>query len=237
MGHSQIVQAISSWPQGKVFHVNALTDLGSRAALDKTIFRLHRDGYITRIATGIYKVGQPDTEDPFELASQILEAKAKWTKAEYTPCGQFAAWLVGLTDERPKELEYFTSGSPGIIRVGGLTIRLKQASLSKLVYANTPIGLCMAAMWHLGKERMSSDVVHKIKLFLTEDQFTELKFCQRWMPEWMGQHFRPSRDELEMHLKVLYPKTGLEREEGVEAERSLVPAVASNRTLGHLRLV
>jgi len=236
MGHSQIVQAIRSWPQGKVFHVNALTDLGSRAALDKTIFRLHRDGHITRICNGVYRVGQRENEDPFELAAQILEAKTKWNKAEYTPCGHFAAWLVGLTDERPTELEYFTSGSPGIIRVRGLTIRLRQASLSKLVYANTPIGLCIAAMWHLGKERMTPEVVHKIKLFLTADQFTELKFCQRWMPEWMGQHFRPTRDELEMHLKVLYPKTGLS-EEPAHRKDYLALVGASDRTLSHLRLV
>jgi hypothetical protein len=79
---------------------------------------------------------------------------------------------------------YYTSGPSRELRIGNLTVTLKHVSQRKLLLAGKRPGLALSALWYLGKEAVSAEVLEAIRKGLSAEEFETLKSTD--MPAWMS---------------------------------------------------
>ncbi len=172
-------------PRGKPFATRRFLKLGSRAAVDKTLSRLAKEGVIQRIVHGMYVrpsksrfIGNvmPSTE-------KIVEVLAKEHGETIQVNGAEAALRFRLSTQVPTVPVYHTSGPSRDIKIGKLTIRLKHVSNRKLCLAGKHPGLALAALWYLGKKNVNSDIIGALRAKLTAEEFATLKNAN--IPTWM----------------------------------------------------
>ncbi|MCY4186643.1 MAG: DUF6088 family protein [Rhodobacteraceae bacterium] len=172
-------------PRGKPFTTRRFLKLGSRAAVDKTLSRLAKEGVIQRIVHGMYVrprksrfIGNvmPSTE-------RIVEVLAKEHGETIQVNGAEAALRFRLSTQVPAVPIYHTSGPSRDIKIGKLTIRLKHVSNRKLCLAGKHPGLALAALWYLGKKNVNSDIIGALRAKLTAEEFATLKNAN--IPTWM----------------------------------------------------
>ncbi|MEK6664703.1 MAG: DUF6088 family protein [Pseudomonadota bacterium] len=178
---------INETPLGEPFTPAAFLALGTRATVDQTLSRLVKEGFITRVSRGVFVrptqsryVGKA-TPEP----SKIAEAIAKTTGATIQVHGAEAARRLALTTQTPTQPVFYTSGPSKRIQVGKLTVTLKHASPRKLALAGRPAGLALAALWYLGKEEVTENVIAKIRKKLSPEEFLALRSATASMPAWM----------------------------------------------------
>jgi hypothetical protein len=100
--------------------------------------------------------------------------------------GAQAANLLGLSTQSPLKETYLTSGRSRKIQIGKQEVQFKHVSPKKLVLAGTPAGLALTALWYLGKEEVTIEVIEKIRERITMEEFEKLLRKKECMPAWMA---------------------------------------------------
>jgi predicted transcriptional regulator of viral defense system len=143
--------------RGWVFTPREFAALGSRAAIDQTLSRLHRAGKIRRLARGIYEF--PRVHPRIGVLSPSPEAVAKAmaarTHSRITISGATALNLLGLSTQVPMQNLYLTEGPSRTVRIGNQTVTLKHVAPSKIIGAGTEAGIIIQAVRSLGQNRIS----------------------------------------------------------------------------------
>ncbi len=143
--------------RGWVFTPREFATLGSRAAIDQTLSRLHRAGKIRRLARGIYEF--PRVHPRIGVLSPSPEAVAKAmaarTHSRITISGATALNLLGLSTQVPMQNLYLTEGPSRTVRIGNQTVTLKHVAPSKIIGAGTEAGIIIQAVRSLGQNRIS----------------------------------------------------------------------------------
>jgi predicted transcriptional regulator of viral defense system len=143
--------------RGWVFTPREFATLGSRAAIDQTLSRLHRAGKIRRLARGIYEF--PRVHPRIGVLSPSAEAVAKAvaarTHSRITISGATALNLLGLSTQVPVQNLYLTEGPSRTVRIGNQTVTLKHVAPSKIIGAGTEAGIIIQAVRSLGQKRIS----------------------------------------------------------------------------------
>lgn len=186
-----IERQIVKLPQGEPFTNTRFLRLGSRAAVDKAMSRLVEAGVIQRVARGVFVrpkqsrfvgVVMPDV-------SRVVEVIAKEHGETIQVHGAEAARRFKLSTQMPTAPVYYTSGPTREICIGKLKVRLVHTSSQrKLQHAGKRPGLALSALWYLGKNNISTEVVKRIKEGLSEEEFETLLSSR--MPAWMSEVFR-----------------------------------------------
>lgn len=186
-----IERQIVKLPQGEPFTNTRFLRLGSRAAVDKAMSRLVEAGVIQRVARGVFVrpkqsrfvgVVMPDV-------SRVVEVIAKEHGETIQVHGAEAARRFKLSTQMPTTPVYYTSGPTREICIGKLKVRLVHTSSQrKLQHAGKRPGLALSALWYLGKNNISTEVVKRIKEGLSEEEFETLLSSR--MPAWMSEVFR-----------------------------------------------
>jgi hypothetical protein len=116
-------------------------DLGARAAVDKALQRLAKDGRLRRVDRGLYDkpstnalTGKPTPP----LARAVVDAVARRDNARLLVDGMTAANDLGLTTAVPAQVTVFTDARLRPIQLGAQQIRFKQAAPSRLYWAGHP---------------------------------------------------------------------------------------------------
>jgi len=193
----RLVKRIRGGGRGSVFVPSQFLDLGTRAATDKALSRLAADGTIRRLARGVYDY--PRTHPKIGLLSPhpdaVAKAIAQRDHATLQPSGAYAANLLGLSEQVPARIVYLTDGTARSIRIGSLTIQLRQTTRRNMATAGRLSGLVIQAFRYLGKEHVTPA---RIMILTTKIPFNER--CQllrdlKWAPVWMHPHFRELAEE------------------------------------------
>jgi hypothetical protein len=150
----QISVAIQSIMEGEPFLLSSFLALGSRAAIDQTLYRMTKSGEIFRVAQGVYVKPKINALiGPVQPGAQsIVAAVSKTTGETISITGVEAERLMGLTTQMQMRPVYATSGRSRTIRAGKMEIRLKHASSRKLSLATKPAGIAMLALWNRGQK-------------------------------------------------------------------------------------
>jgi hypothetical protein len=140
--------------RGWVFTPREFAALGSRAAIDQTLSRLHRAGKIRRLARGIYEF--PRVHPRIGVLSPSPEAVAKAvaarTHSRITVSGATALNQLGLSTQVPVQNLYLTEGPSRTLRIGNQTVTLKHVASSKMIGAGTEAGLVIQAVRSFGQK-------------------------------------------------------------------------------------
>lgn len=187
-----IRKQIEGIPIGEPFTSTQFTGVGRRAAMDQVLSRMVKHGQIARVARGIFvrpkesKYAGPVTPAPAKIAQAIASAHGETVQVH----GAEAARLLGLTTQMPMQSVFYTSGPGRKLKIGNLQLIFKHAPSRKLALAGQPSGLALTALWYLGKERVTSQVIETIRRKLSAEAFQQLKAEGHSMPIWMAETLR-----------------------------------------------
>jgi hypothetical protein len=186
-----IKHAIEALPEGKAFTAKELLQLGTRAAVDQTLYRMVKTGEVIRLARGIYTrpkfnkyVKSHVLPEPHEVAQAV--AKIRGVKIGMT--GAAAANALGLSTQVPTQAVFDTTGRTGKLVFGRNTIRFHHVVPKKMQNAGTSVGTAIAAVRYLGEKQFTLEAIAKLKRALNEEDFRKLRNATE-LPDWAMDRF------------------------------------------------
>lgn len=164
-----ILKRIRAKHRGFVFTPKEFAHLGTRAAVDQALSRLHRSGQIRRLTRGVYEF--PKVHPKIGLLSPspeaVAKAIAKRSSSRITVSPAKAANLLGLSTQVPMQNIFWTEGPSRTVRIGSQTVSLKHVAPSKMIGAGTEAGIVVQAVRSLGKEGINEIPVRSLANRLT----------------------------------------------------------------------
>ncbi len=182
-----IQKRIEALPKGEPFTSSELlAPNAGRSLVDKQLFKLNKTGVIQRVARGVY-VKPRENRFVGKVMPGLMEVVQAKVGAgiKIAPTGAQAANHFGLTTQVPMSPMFYTSGFPKQFRFGQQLVKLIPVSHRKLVHAGTTVGLAISALWYLGEKEVTPEVIYKVKVQLTETEYSQLKNSIQDMPEWL----------------------------------------------------
>jgi len=182
-----IFDRIQTKGRGTVFTNKDFHDLGTNAAVGQTLSRLARRGTIRRLNHGLYDY--PRENPRFGILSPNLDAVAMAVSNKngnrLLVSGAYAANALGLSNQVPAQIVYFTDGSDKRVRVGRQTIEFRHASPRRMAGAGKISGVVIQALRYFGKDNVGDDIVHQLQRTLTDDDRRILRQDISIAPDWL----------------------------------------------------
>ena len=180
--HGNIINYITALPPGAWFATQQVLNLGTREAIDQTLYRLVKCGYLTRIAWGVFTLRvREQVCEPLAVAKY----KAKIFKKNASIYGLNLAKLLGLTDGEPSQQLFCVHGVSSKFRSITKEITLKSQSARKIALEGTRLGETISALWFLGREKCDSRAIELAMRSLDDDEIQELTQSAHRMPGWL----------------------------------------------------
>ena len=183
----KIVEQIEALPQGDLLLPADFQDLGSSEAVRLALFRLEKEGFIIRVAQGIYvrpkesKLIGPLTPS----AEEVAEAIAKRDRIRTVPAGSYALNALGLSTQVPMNIVLLTDGSPREIKVGKRTIKFKKTTPKNLLAKGKISRLVIQALKEIGNGKVTAEEEQKILDLLKQENEKDLKHDIALAPVWI----------------------------------------------------
>lgn len=180
-----IRKKVEEIPAGQPFTAAEFLNVAARTSVDKALARMHAAGALTKPSRGVFlrpkqsKYGAIPV-DPFEVAA----VKANGAPVEIH--GAEALRRLGLSTQAPVRPVYYTAGRSKTFTVGTTTVKLHHVSPRKLISPGTKVGLAVSALWYLGKEQVTVEVLSVIKSKLSPEEYAALREAAPKMPGWMA---------------------------------------------------
>jgi predicted transcriptional regulator of viral defense system len=183
----RVIQTIHRRGHGWVFTAKDFLHIGSRPAVDKTLSRLNAQGYIRKLARGIYDF--PKNHPTLGLLSpapdRIARAVAAQTGSVARPSGAQAANLLGLSLQVQARPFYATDGRSRKRKIGNYTIDLRHNSLGIDQTLSPKINLVIQALSFLGIDNIDDTVVTRCSHYLSLGDKKDLRKVVSKVPSWM----------------------------------------------------
>lgn len=183
---ANILNYAQSLPEGALIGARQLLHLGTRAAVDQALKRMHADNALMRFGQGLYVAPVKTrfgTRGP--LPEKVIESLSAARAETIVPHGAAAANTLGLTTQVPSRLIYLTSGRSREFRLGAQVIELKHASPWMLLPTKPAAGQAVRALEWLG-EREATEALKMLKRKLPESTLQDLVALRPALPSWMA---------------------------------------------------
>ena len=183
----KIIAQIEALPKGELLLPTDFHDLGSSEAVRLALFRLEKEGFIIRVAQGIYvrpkesKLIGPLTPS----AEEVAEAIAKRDRIRTVPAGSYALNALGLSTQVPMNIVLLTDGSPREIKVGKRTIKFKKTTPKNLLAKGKISRLVIQALKEIGNGKVTAEEEQKILDLLKQENEKDLKHDIALAPVWI----------------------------------------------------
>lgn len=158
----------------------------------KSLLRLTNEGFLERLARGIYLYPErdkllgvlyPDTET---IAEQI----ALRDNARIIPTGTQALNLLGLSTQVPLNAVFLTDGSPRTINIDKRNIKFKKTSPKNLAAKGRISGLAIQALKEIGRDKVTLHDITTIKEHLKKEETDNINHDMKLAPSWIADIFR-----------------------------------------------
>ena len=181
-----ILSVAMARPEGSLLSAKLFLHLGSRAAIDKTLSRLAKDGKLMRLSRGAYVmsyngrfgVRPPSTES-------IVQAIETSLGETVVANGAAEANALGLSTQVPIREVFFTSGRTRTLQLGNRHIELKHGNRWQLSLGRRPAGMAIRALSWLGPEAAPA-ALKKLRTTLSESEWKAMCSTQAILPSWMA---------------------------------------------------
>ena len=183
----KILNRIEAIPKGELLLPADFSDLGSSEAIRLSLFRLEKEGVISRVAQGIY-VRPKESDFIGKLvpsAEEVADAIAKRDRIRTLPTGSYALNALGLSTQVPMNIVLLTDGSPRLIKVGKRTIKFKKTTPKNLLTKGKISRLVIQALKEIGNGNIKKDEERKILELLKKEDVKDLKHDIVLAPEWI----------------------------------------------------
>lgn len=183
----EISKKIKGLRRGKPFRSTDFLDLGSRAAVDQTLWRLVNAGEIKRIKRGLFVKPEKNAYvgEVLPGAEDVSRFLARQTGNKLAISGAEAARRFGFTTQVSSQSVFLTDGPSRNYHLGNHEVRLKRVAPRKLVLAGRPAGEALSALWYLGSDEVTPQTFEQIEGRLPPEEFSALTHKHKVMPGWM----------------------------------------------------
>ena len=173
----KISDKINDFDSNKVFFANDFLDIASYETARKILNRMVKEGKIKRVSDGFYYnpryselIGEYEAVSIHELALAIAR-KYNWNIA---PCSSTALNLIGLSTQVPTHYKYISSGRYKKYTIGDTVLEFKKINPGEIANMSLKTATVIQAIKSLGKENINSEVLRKIREYLTEEEISDL---------------------------------------------------------------
>ena len=195
----KISDKINDFDSNKVFFANDFLDIASYETVRKILNRMVKEGKIKRVIDGFYYnpryselIGEYEAVSIHELALAIAR-KYNWNIA---PCSSTALNLIGLSTQVPTHYKYISSGRYKKYTIGHTVLEFKKVNPGEIANMSLKTATVIQAIKSLGKENINSEVIRKIREYLTEEEKSDLMDEAKSVPSWIYEVIREvSEDE------------------------------------------
>ena len=184
---NKILTQIKSLPTGAILFPGDFSELGSSEAVRLSLFRLEKEGIITRVAQGIYTRTKESTliGRILPTAEEVAEAIANRDRIRTVPTGSYALNALGLSTQVPMKIVLLTDGSPREIKVGKRTIKFKKTTPKVLSAKGKISRLAIQALKEIGNGKVTKEEENKLIELLRKEDVKELKHDIALAPVWI----------------------------------------------------
>ena len=182
-----IMKRAADLSEGTPLFAKEFLHLGSRAAVDQALSRLHRSGRLLRPERGVYV--RP-VETRFGVrppsVSKVVEAIASAKGQHIAPQGAASANALGMTTQVPVRTVYLTTGRSRRLTLGTQEVELRHASSWQVALPHRPAGQVIRALAWFGKEE-GPKKLSSLRGKLSEGELQELAAMSGQLPTWMAE--------------------------------------------------
>ncbi len=192
-----ILASIRGRGRGCVFVPADFLELGSRESIDVALHNLTREGTIRRLARGVYDypIEHPVLGKLMPEAETIAKAFAGRDQIKLQPAGAYAANALGLSEQVPAKAVFLTDGPSRTVKIGPMTIQLRQTTAKNMAAAGRLSGLLIQAFRELGKDHITPERIAHLKKKLPLDKRRQITKDIKLAPAWMRQLFLEIAEE------------------------------------------
>ena len=194
---SKILTQIESLPKGAILFPVDFSELGSSESVRLSLFRLEKEGVITRVAQGIYARTKESKLIGRILpsAEEVAEAIANRDRIRTVPTGNYALNALGLSTQMPMKIVLLTDGSPREIKVGKRTIKFKKTTPKSLMAKGKISRLAIQALKEIGNGKVTEKEENKIIELLKKEDVKDLKHDIALAPVWTQKIMKKALDD------------------------------------------
>jgi uncharacterized protein (UPF0261 family) len=184
---NKIFKYIQEKLRRSVFFADDFVAFSVSKNINKALERLHDSGKIARVATGIYVRPKVDKVIGTVLPSveEIVKAIAERDKARIVPTGAQALYKLGLSNQVPVNVVYYTDASARKVKVGKRNITFKKASAKTLSMKGKTSTLAIQALKTKGKRNLRPEEVAYIREKIKTEDKQLLQHDLNLAPAWI----------------------------------------------------
>ena len=167
----KIAYRIKGTGVGWAFSPRDFLDLGGRPTVDSALHRLEKRGEIRRVIRGVYdyprfsKLLDQHLSPDIDQVAQALARKFRW---RIQPGGATALNFIGLSTQVPARAVYLSDGPDRAYQVGNTALVFEHTALKESGVKLKESGLIVQALKSLGQERITPEIIAKIRAWLPE---------------------------------------------------------------------
>jgi hypothetical protein len=189
---SQVIkERVRGFESGQLFTVGDFADLHNDSLVTRMLSRLHKEGVIARVATGVYvKPQQTRFGILYPTIDQIAQKIAERDRAKIIPTGDTALNILGLSTQVPMNAIYITNGAARRVKVDDRNIIFKVAVPKNFQFKGKLLPLIIIALKELRESQVTDDIKERIVKLIsesdTEDRSTmmhDLYLAPLWIRE------------------------------------------------------
>lgn len=193
---NKIFNYVKMRPKGSIFFADDFIDFSTSKNINKALERLHDSGKIARVAMGIYVRPKVDKiiGTVLPTVEEIVKAIAKRDKARLIPTGAQALYQLGLSNQVPVNVVYYTDASARKIKIGKRTITFKKATAKTLSLKGKISMLAIQALKTIGQKAVKAEEVDFIKEKLKMEDKQLLQHDLNLAPAWIRELLQNRKD-------------------------------------------
>ncbi|MEI6062379.1 MAG: DUF6088 family protein [Bacteroidota bacterium] len=190
--HKQIESKIKKRGRGAIIFPADFADAGSAEVVKKVLLRLEHQGFLKRLAFGIYLYPKQSkllgslTPSLEEIAKAIAQRDA----ARIVPTGIYALNRLGLSTQVPLNVVFLTDGASRKVQVGKRNILFKKTSPRNLAAVGEISSLVIQALKAIGDGKVGQDEENKLLELMKKESQENIKNDLAIAPEWIRKIMR-----------------------------------------------
>ena len=185
---NKILFKIYGHGRGWAFFSNDFIGGFDRREIDNALSDLTKEGKIRRISRGMYDYPKysdllsRELSPDFNQAARAFARKFNW---RIQPSGDAALNLLGLSTQVTGKYIYLSDGPNRKYAIGTYQLEFKKTALKEIGFKHPESGLVVQALKALGKERITADVIEKIRQQLKAEKFGKILKDTRTVTGWV----------------------------------------------------
>ena len=182
-----ILRRIRAKRRGWVFTPKDFVDIASRNTIGVALHRLVDKGIVRKIGHGIYDFPVIHPTLGILSASPDAIARAVASRAGDTiqPGGAQLVNQLGFDTQVSAKPSYITSGSSRQEKIANYPIKFSHSKFFNNIPLNPNVIKVMNALYHIGKNNITEDIIQKSKVILSQRDKAQLKKILNQLPDWM----------------------------------------------------